>query len=100
MDVGALLQLAMQTGFAGLFVWLLFDTRKESREREKDAFAREQALVSLLTTFSEKLPAISEALDHLGDRMETVERNTATAANERSQILQMLGDRRGSGAAG
>ena len=60
MDVGDinLIQLLVQTGFAGLFVWLLVDVRREAKEREAK-------LLATLDKYANKLDDITQAIDGL-----------------------------------
>ncbi len=51
----SLLNALVQGGFAALFVWLLFDTRQDSRKRE-------ERLLSALDKFSDQMPKIVDAL--------------------------------------
>lgn len=52
MDGGLIKYFITQGAFAALFVWLLIDTRKDSKEREKgyqDAIKENQSIISKLT---------------------------------------------------
>lgn len=89
-----LLTLLVQTGFAGLAVYLIIDTRKESRERERAALAREDRLNSMLDKHVEQLTPISTSLLAVSVRMERIEREIVDAAVAREQILGLLGNRR------
>ncbi|GAB7389006.1 BhlA/UviB family holin-like peptide [Bacillaceae bacterium] len=54
--------LLSQGPFAALFVWLLFSTRKEARERE-------QKLYDTLEKFSQKYDLIIERLDRIDEHI-------------------------------
>jgi BhlA holin family len=54
--------LIQQGPFAGLFVWLLFTTKKEARERE-------QRLQDILEKFSEKYDLVIERLDRMENQL-------------------------------
>jgi septal ring factor EnvC (AmiA/AmiB activator) len=60
-----LLSFLVQTGFAGLFVWLLFDTRRENSERQKRADEREDKLSSLLAAQSQTLTNLVTQIGHI-----------------------------------
>lgn len=61
-----LLSLVTQGGFAALFVWLLMDSRKDAREREK-------RLMDELAKYAEALPRIVSALQQIESRLERIE---------------------------
>ena len=106
-DTG-LIALVIQTGFAGLFVWLLFDTRKEARERQTRAYDRENQLAALLSEqgkflaqFATQLGQIAAQLGAMQEiNIREVEQFTALrqeVGRQSIDILQMrglLGERR------
>lgn len=54
--------LVIQVALVGLFVWLLWDTRREAREREKRAAERELQLIAVAQTHGNTLPVIADRL--------------------------------------
>ncbi len=58
--------LLIQSGFAGLFIWLLISTRNDSQRRE-------ERLESLLEQYSKNLPLMAESLSRIEARLERIE---------------------------
>lgn len=48
-----------------LFVWLLWDTRREARERERRNYERELQLIAVSQTQATQLIAIASTLQHI-----------------------------------
>lgn len=63
-----LVSLLVNTGFAGLFVWLLIDTRREAQRRE-------DRLSSLLDKYIEQLRPIAETLKGIEKALDNQQRN-------------------------
>lgn len=83
MTESTLITLLVQTGFAGLFVWLLRDVRQEQREREvresaarvterAEAIQRENRLMALVESVTERMDKITDALDCLKREVEAI----------------------------
>lgn len=94
MPQGELFAWVYQGGFAVLAVWLIWDSRKAEVRRETQAREREQALTTLLPTFSDKLPDMAQALQQIDQRLERVEARGAKSSAEHAQIMGLVGDRR------
>lgn len=60
MEKEILTQIVSQGVFASLFVWLLWDTRKESRERE-------EKLTSLIDKLADKFNVIEDIKEDIED---------------------------------
>lgn len=59
--------------FGALFVWLLWDTRKESKEREKESKAREEKLYGVIAENQETISKLAEKFNVVEDIKEDVE---------------------------
>lgn len=77
------LEYLVQAGFAGLFVWLLFDTRREASSREAKWAEREAAYQKTIADFS-------KLLSEQGKLLEAMQRDMAQIAKtlERVQVKQ------------
>ncbi len=66
MDLQALMELVMGQGvFAALFIWLFFTYQKESKERE-------ERLMSIIDSQSERLEKISATLEKISQDIQSV----------------------------
>ena len=66
MDLQALMELVMGQGvFAALFIWLFFTYQKESKERE-------ERLMSIVDSQSERLEKISVTLEKISQDIQSV----------------------------
>ena len=61
-----LLNLIVQGGFAGLAVWLIFDTRREAARRES-------RLLSIIEKQGEQLERIAKSLSAIEVRLDAIE---------------------------
>lgn len=69
MDAQALMEMVMGQGvFAALFIWLFFTYQKESKERE-------ERLMSIVDSQSERLEKISQTLEKISEDIKTVSKN-------------------------
>lgn len=68
-----LFNVLIQGGFGALFVWLLIDTRKDSRDREAK-------LTEHLDKYYNTLPLIVETLTKMEARLERIEDDIRAAA--------------------
>jgi len=69
MDIQALAEMVMGQGvFAALFIWLFFTYQKESKERE-------ERLMSIVDSQSERLEKISLTLEKISEDMKSVGKN-------------------------
>ena len=64
------LVLVIQAIVLALFVWLLWDTRKEARAREQRSGERELQLLAVAQTLSNQLPTITNSLQQIERRLE------------------------------
>ena len=69
MDILTLV-LIIQAMVVSLFVWLLYDTRKEARDREKRGNERELQLISVSQILSNQLPVVAASLQKIEQRLE------------------------------
>lgn len=66
MDVNTLVEMVMGQGvFAALFIWLFFTYQKESKERE-------ERLMSIVDSQSERLEKISATLEKIASDLQNV----------------------------
>lgn len=66
MEPNAIIEMVMGQGiFAALFIWLFFTYQKESRERE-------ERLMSIVDSQSERLEKISATLEKIADDLNEV----------------------------
>lgn len=74
MKTEIIMQLIVNLGvIPGLFVWLLYDTRKEHREDKKQSKHREERLMIHLDKVSTSLENISRSQEKIEMRMERIE---------------------------
>lgn len=72
MDLQALMELVMGQGvFAALFIWLFFTYQKESRERE-------ERLMSIVDSQSERLEQISATLEKISVDIKSANKEQAS----------------------
>ncbi|GAA0071790.1 hypothetical protein UT300003_33150 [Clostridium sardiniense] len=60
MEQELITQIMTQGAFAGLFVWLLFDTRKEARESRQESKEREEKYQIIIENLTDKLNIVEE----------------------------------------
>ena len=65
--------LITDVSFGLLFVWLLWDTRKESREREKESKRREDKLYEVIAENQETISILADKFKVVEDIKEDVE---------------------------
>lgn len=69
MELNTLIEMVMGQGiFAALFIWLFFTYQKESRERE-------ERLMSIVDSQSERMEKISATLEKIADDLQDVKKN-------------------------
>ena len=89
-DTG-LIALVIQTGFAGLFVWLLFDTRKESRERQTRSYERENQLATLLSEQGKLLAQFATQLGQVAGQLGAMQEINIREVEQLSALRQEVG---------
>ena len=68
MDI-QLITLLVQSGFAGLFVWLLIETRKDAKRDKEKAEQREDRLHALVNTITANYANIAGNIQHIAKFM-------------------------------
>lgn len=68
MEESVIKYVVTQGPYAALFVWLLFTTKKEAREREQKLYDELSAHRTVIEKVTEKYDLIVERLDRLEDR--------------------------------
>ena len=69
MDALEIARWISQAGFAGIAVWLILDTRKESAERERSGLARERELMAVVSSQAASLSDVARTLDRIDQRL-------------------------------
>lgn len=91
-------ELFIQLGFAGLFLYLFFDIRKEAKEREVSFRAREQQFIDSVqkmeVRYQELLGNSIEREEHMSQALTAVGNLAQTSENikQAAQALQNTGD--------
>jgi hypothetical protein len=112
MDQTVLVEVIVQGGFAALFVWLLVDTSRRNEKREAalmaviDRLARELAqqttelkgIGAALAVQTQTLINVNQVTTHLATVAGRMSQAVETSRAEHTQILGLLGSRRGTGA--
>ena len=76
MTAEVIMQLLLQFGLVpGLFVYLLFDTRKEHKEQIEESRLREQQLMQHIAKSDETLTKIGETLNLIDKSMAFLQRD-------------------------
>jgi len=89
-DTG-LIALVIQTGFAGLFVWLLFDTRKESRERQTRSYERETQFALLLSEQSKLMAQFAMQLGQVAAQLGAIQEVSIREVEQITALRQEMG---------
>jgi hypothetical protein len=53
----------------GLFVWLLYDVRKDNRRREEEFKVERQQLISITQQFATQMPMMTAALQKIQEKL-------------------------------
>lgn len=88
MDIN-LITLLVQSGFAGLFIYLLIETRKEGREDKKLALAREEKLHTLVNTLMGNYASVSTNIQHIAKYMADMNANNQRVTGVLESLLSM-----------
>ncbi|MBG9788506.1 BhlA/UviB family holin-like peptide [Brevibacillus laterosporus] len=80
--------LLSQGSFAGLFVWLLFSTKKESRDRETRLVKQAQAREAKLMEHSERM---ATQLERNTGTLQQIERSLNGLENELQELKEKVG---------
>ena len=89
-DTG-LIALVIQTGFAGLFVWLLMDTRKESRERQTRSYERENQFALLLSEQSKLMAQFAGQLGQVAAQLGAMQEINIREVEQFAALRQEIG---------
>ena len=84
-----LIGLLMQTGFAGLFLYLFVETRKDSREDKKLALDREEKLHTLVNTLMGNYASVSTNVQHIARFMADANSNSQKMTSVLDSLLSV-----------
>lgn len=85
-----LINLLVNTGFAGLFIYLLIETRKESRLDKEKAEQRETRLHTLITTITSNYSNMAGNIQHIAKFMADNTANNQKVAGVLESMLAMM----------